>query len=56
MTDGCRLQAVKFVESAVDAGVGDEMVDVVIFGCDACLVRDERGAAGEGVVGIADQI
>lgn len=42
MTDGGFLQTVEFIECAVDAGVGDEVVDVVVFGGHARFVGYER--------------
>jgi len=56
MSDRCRLQAIEFVEGAVDASVGDEVVDVVVFGGYAGFIGDEWRAAGEGVVGVADEV
>lgn len=41
VSDRCGLEAVQLVESAVDRGIRDEVVDVVIFGRDSRLVADE---------------
>ncbi len=51
---GSGLEAVEFVEGAVDGGVGDEVVDVVVFGGEALSFVYEGGRACEGVVNVAD--
>ena len=48
------MEAVEFVEGGVQGGVGYEVVDVVVFGCEAGFVGDEGGGASEGVVYVAD--
>jgi hypothetical protein len=48
------LKPVELVEGAVDGGVGDEVVDVVVGGGEAGFVGDEGGGAREGVVDGAD--
>ena len=55
MGDGCGLEAVNLVESAVDGGVSDEVVDVVVFQSCALGFVDEGGGAGEGVVDVPDE-
>lgn len=52
--DGRGLQAVELVEFAVERGVGDEVVDIVVFGGEALSFVDEGRGAGEGVVDGAD--
>jgi len=56
VVDGRWLQAVELVQRAVDSGVGDEVVDVVVVGGGALLVADERRRPRERVVRVADQI
>jgi hypothetical protein len=38
VVNGTGLETVEFEESVVYDGKGDEMVDVVVFGCDSCFV------------------
>ena len=42
MGDGGWLKAVKLVQDAVDRGVGDEMVHVIVFSCLPLCFVDER--------------
>jgi hypothetical protein len=42
MRDGGGLQAVELVEGVVDGRVGDEVIDVVVFGSSALRLIDER--------------
>jgi len=41
MVDGTGLETVELEESVVYDGEGDEMVDVVVFGCGSCFVALE---------------
>jgi len=54
--NGGGLQAVEFVEDTVDGGVGDEVVDIIIFCCLPLGFVDEGRGTGKGVVDISDQL
>jgi hypothetical protein len=56
MRDRCSVETIEFIKNTVDRRVGDEVIDVVVFGSESLgFVYEGRGAC-ERVVYRADEL
>lgn len=52
--DRSGLKAIEFIQNVVDGSVSDEMINVVVFRCEALLFVDKGRGAGERVMDVSD--
>ena len=56
VANGMGLKAIELIERAVDGRVGDEMVDVVVFGGETLRIFDKGVRTSKGIVDVADMV